>query len=224
MKRVCLIIYVLLSLVIASCKSSVENVVIAGYITAGSDETAIIITHPDSTLPTRIALTESTTFLGGDIVVGNIAEVIYIPNQPRDVVLPKALQVTADKTFPRAIGRWASRETHRPRINIELLNDGSIAQTSPEETLTYTNWQLTGEENVIKLYGTLSLPPVKSKKEKSKKTASDEEVAPPPRRLMSFCVTAEIGAEGDRRTLTITSSKGSKSKLYFIEEPASVTP
>ena len=132
MKKSLLIICGLAAMAATACRSAVEPVVVTGYIAAGSDDTAIIISHPDSLLPVRIAITDATTISGGELVAGNIAEVIYLPSEEkRDVVLPKALQITADKTFPRAIGRWASREDQRPKIDIELCADGTITQLSP---------------------------------------------------------------------------------------------
>lgn len=217
MKKSLLIIYGLAAMVATACRSDVEPVVVTGYIAAGSDDTAIIISHPDSLLPVRIAITDATTISGGELVAGNIAEVIYVPTEEKKgVVLPKALQITADKTFPRALGRWASREDQRPKIDIELLADGTIKQFSPTDILTYSSWRLTGEEDMIELRGTLSLPP--ERKKEKKKTASDAELTPPSRRLKSFCVTAEIGIDGNRRTLIITSTKSRKAKLYFVEE------
>ncbi|MBQ5664382.1 MAG: hypothetical protein IIV41_00770, partial [Akkermansia sp.] len=79
-----------------------------------------IINHPDSITPLKIAIQEETQFNGGAPIVGNIAEVVYLPAE-EDGSLPTAVSVTADKTFPQALGKWESRNERNLDIEIELL-------------------------------------------------------------------------------------------------------
>lgn len=177
----------------------------------------MLINHPDSTTPFRIILQEETEYSGGTPIVGNIAEVVYLP-ATEDNPLPTALSVNADKTIPQALGKWINRDNKRLEISIELLPYGRIVQSEPTGILTYTSWHLTGEEDIIELCGTLSLPPERPKKEKKqKKIIASDSVVPPARRLRSFRVTAELGFDNNNKVMTITTNNGQKSKLHFVE-------
>ena len=52
---------------------------------------------------------------------------------------------------------------------------------------------------------------------KKAKAEDDEEPQPAPRREQAFTATAVVGTEGDIRTLTIITDKGTKSTLYKKE-------
>lgn len=211
-------IYIIGLAALVGCHREIEPQVIAGYISEGSQSTAIIITHPDSLSPLRIIINEDTQFSGGAPIIGNIAEVVYLPAD-EDQMLPTAVSVTADKTYPQALGRWESRDERNLDIAIELLPYGRIEQSAPSEILTYTSWHLTDNEDIIELCGTLSLPPERPKKgEKPKVKGDSAAIIPPARRIRSFRVAAKLGFENNNKVMTITTDKGRKSKLHFIEE------
>lgn len=217
MKRY-IIIYIIGLLSLAACQREVEPQSIAGYISEGSTQNTILITHPDSLRPIKISIQEDTQFSGGAPIVGNIAEVVYLPTLDTEST-PSALSITANKTYPQALGRWESRNERSIDIEIELLPYGKIVQSAPSEILTYTSWHLTSEDDIIELCGTLSLPPEKPKKEKgSKKRIEADTTIIPTRRIRSFRVSAKLGFENNNKVMTITTDKGRKSKLHFVEE------
>lgn len=202
---------------LSACHRAIEPQVIAGYIAQGSGKSLILINHPDSTSPFRIILQEDTEYSGGVPIVGNLAEVIYLPATEENP-LPIALSVTADKTYPQALGKWVNRDNRRLEIAIELLPYGHIEQSEPSDILTYTSWHLTDQEDIIELCGTLSLPPERSKKEKKINSSNDtDSIVAPQRRLRSFRVTAELLFENNNKVMIITTDKGQKSKLHFVE-------
>lgn len=211
------IIYLLGLLSLTACNREIEPQSIAGYITEGSNSTMILITHPDSVAPMKILLHEDTKFSGGAPIVGNIAEVVYQPSEEEDII-PTALSIAADKTYPQALGKWESRNERSLDIAIELLPYGKIAQSEPSDILTYTSWHLTGNEDIIELCGTLSLPAERPKKDKKVKKGDEiDTLVLPTRRLRSFCVTAKLGFENNNKMMTITTDNGRKSKLHFVE-------
>lgn len=212
------LIFTISILSLIGCHREIESQAIAGYISEGSDLNTIMITHPDSITPLKIAIQEETQFNGGAPIVGNIAEVVYLPAE-EDGSLPTAVSVTADKTFPQALGKWESRNERNLDIEIELLPYGKIIQTAPSDILTYTSWHLTNDENIIELCGRLSLPAEKPKKDKKVKKSNDADtVTLPTRRIRSFRVAAKLGFENNNKVMTITTDNGRKSKLHFVED------
>lgn len=211
------IIYLFGLLLLTSCQREIEPTTIVGYIAQGSTPEFIVIEHPDSLAPTYIAISENTSFSGGSPIIGNIAEVVYLPSES-DEVANIAVSIAADKTFPQALGRWMSRDDRRLKVAIELQPDGKIVQSEPSDILRYTSWHLTGEDDIIELCGTLSLPPEPPKKDKkTKKVAETDTILPPARRIRAFRVKAEIGFDNNNKVMVITSPKGRKSKLYWVE-------
>jgi hypothetical protein len=189
----------------------------AGYIEAASSSESIII--KGDTLGVRhFAIDEQTEFKGGEVVEGNIAEVIYMPSsEPSE--LPLALTITTDTTYPKALGRWATAPKAQLQIDLELKPRGRIIQHQPQQALHFTSWQLSGEDEQIVLHGIISLPPEIKKAEKLKK---DEEPTPPQRRERKFKITARITKQSDsntesREVMIFRTEKGVESRLYLQE-------
>lgn len=218
MRHIFSIILASMALSLLSCRrAEVEPMIAAGYIDAASSAENIIIRG--DTIDTRhFAIDEQTILEGGEMVEGNIAEVIYMPSQEEDE-LPLALTITADETYPKALGRWVTEGKVPMAVDIELKPRGRITQYQPQQTLRFTAWQLAGRENEIILYGIISLPPEVKKADKKK---SDEEPVIPARRERSFGITATIAKQSDsntesRQVLILRTEKGRESRLYLQE-------
>lgn len=203
-----------------ACQRQIEPQSIAGYIIDTSNSNQIILSVPDSIPAERsYIINDNTTFSGGGVVEGNIAEVIYMPAEEGE--MPIAQSVTADVTYPRIIGRWRSDKDDELQIDLLLQPHGHITQNIPEGTLIFDSWQLTGVENEITLHGSLSLPPEKEKKEKSDKKDKEntDEQSMPMRREKRFSVVARLAYDEEGNTeqhkvLIISTNKGRTSKLY----------
>ena len=218
------IIPILTLILLVACKEQIEPQSIAGYIADCNEE--MILIKSDST-SIRLKIDDNTALEHKEILSGNIVEAIYLPSE-KDGELAKALEIFTDETYPKALGHWQSSKGANPKIDIQLLSHGRIQQNSPQTTLQFTRWQLSGKENHIKLFGTLSLPPVfeKKSKEQEKKTPeneSAEELPTPQRRIMHFEANAELSTTDDSKTeshrvMIIQTEKGHKSTLYFSEE------
>lgn len=218
------IIPILTLILLVACKEQIEPQSIAGYIADCNEE--MILIKSDST-SIRLKIDDNTALEQKEILSGNIVEAIYLPSE-KEGELAKALEIYTDETYPKALGHWQSIKGANPKIDIQLLSHGRIQQNSPQTTLQFTRWQLSGKENHIKLFGTLSLPPVfeKKSKEQEKKTPeneSAEELPTPQRRIMHFEANAELSTTDDSKTeshrvMIIQTEKGHKSTLYFSEE------
>lgn len=197
-----------------SCRKQQEPQSIAGYIIDTTNSNQIILFVPDSIPAERsYVVDDNTLFSGGTVMEGNIAEVIFLPSD--DETLPVAQSVTADVTYPRIIGRWTTDKDDELQIDLELQPHGKIEQRRPDTVISFESWQLTGEENIITLHGSLSLPPVKVD---SKKIKADSVVIPT-RQDKRFSVQAELAYDEEGNTeqhkvLIITTDKGRTSKLY----------
>ena len=219
-----IIIPILTLILLVACKEQIEPQSIAGYIADCNEE--MILIKSDST-SIRLKIDDNTALEQKEILSGNIVEAIYLPSE-KDGELAKAIEIYTDETYPKALGHWQSSKGANPKIDIQLLSHGRIQQNSPQTTLQFTRWQLSGKENHIKLFGTLSLPPIfeKKSKEQEKKTPeneSAEELPTPQRRPMHFEVMAELSTTDDSKTeshrvMIIQTEKGHKSTLYFSEE------
>ncbi|MBQ5913554.1 MAG: hypothetical protein IIW90_00505 [Alistipes sp.] len=218
------IIPILTLILLVACKEQIEPQSIAGYIADCNEE--MILIKSDST-SIRLKIDDNTALEHKEILSGNIVEAIYLPSE-KEGELAKALEIYTDETYPKALGHWQSSKGANPKIDIQLLSHGRIQQNSPQTTLQFTRWQLSGKENHIKLFGTLSLPPIfeKKSKEQEKKTPeneSAEELPTPQRRIMHFEANAELSTTDDSKTeshrvMIIQTEKGHKSTLYFSEE------
>ena len=218
------IIPILTLILLVACKEQIEPQIIAGYIADCNEE--MILIKSDST-SIRLKIDDNTTLEQKEILSGNIVEAIYLPSE-KEGELAKALEIYTDETYPKALGHWQSSKGANPKIDIQLLSHGRIQQNSPQTTLQFTRWQLSGKENHIKLFGTLSLPPVfeKKSKEQEKKTPeneSAEELPTPQSRIMHYEANAELSTTDDSKTeshrvMIIQTEKGLKSTLYFSEE------
>mgnify|MGYP003311431337 FL=1 len=197
-----------------SCRKQQEPQSIAGYIIDTTNSNQIILFVPDSIPAERsYVVDDNTLFSGGTVMEGNIAEVIFLPSD--DETLPVAQSVTADVTYPRIIGRWTTDKDDELQIDLVLQPHGKIEQRRPDTVISFESWQLTGEENIITLHGSLSLPPVKVD---SKKIKADSVVIPT-RQDKRFSVQAKLAYDEEGNTeqhkvLIITTDKGRTSKLY----------
>ena len=201
-----------------SCRQTeVEPMIAAGYVESAMPEESIII-KGDTIGVRHFAIDEQTIFEGGEMVEGNITEIIYMPTQEEDE-LPLALTITADETYPKALGRWATEGKVPLQVDIELQPRGRITQHEPQQAMRFTSWQLSGEKNKITLYGIISLPPESKKEEKPKK---GEEPTLPTRRERRFSISATIAKQSDSNTesrmvLVLRTDSGRESKLYKQE-------
>ena len=188
---------------------------IAGFISEIESEQLIAIDSMGSGIIHRFTIDENTQRQSSGLVEGNVAEVMYIPTEEEQT--PTAISITTDDTYPKVLGRWGTPDGEKMPIEIELLTRGKIRQHTPEAILEYTSWQLLAKEDTIRLIGRLSLPPIVEKDKKKEKDKESEEVQPAPRREQAFTTIAVVGTEGDRRTLTLITNKGTKSTLYKRE-------
>ena len=186
---------------------------IAGFISEIESEQLIAIDSMGSGIIHRFTIDENTQRQSSGLIEGNVAEVMYIPTEEEQT--PAAINITTDDTYPKVLGRWGTPDGEKMPIEIELLTRGKIRQHTPEAILEYTSWQLLAKEDTIRLIGRLSLPPIVEKDKKKEKES--EEVQPAPRREQAFTTIAVVGTEGDRRTLTLITNKGTKSTLYKKE-------
>ena len=208
-------IYALLTLLLASCSTPVEPQIVAGYIV--STPSAEQITIEGDTIGVRTFNISDETIIEGSVLVeGNIAEIIFTPTD-EEGTLPYASLITTDRTYSQALGRWATNEKEQLKIDIELLPHGRIAHTAPADVLRFERWQITGRENVITLYGTLSLPPDWSAYNEARK--KDKDTPLPERREQHFSVEARLDKESDSNTeirrVLLFKNNGRESKLYF---------
>ena len=188
---------------------------IAGFISEVSLGQYIVIDSMGSGFTKHFIVDENTQYQESGLIEGNVAEVMYIPTEEEQT--PAAINITTDDTYPKVLGRWSTLDSEKMPIEIELLTRGKIRQHTPEAILEYTSWQLLAKEDTIRLIGRLSLPPIVEKNKKKEKDKEREEVQPAPRREQAFTATAVVGTEGDRRTLTLITDKGTKSTLYKKE-------
>ena len=212
------IIFATMATTLISCRQAeVEPMIAAGYIESAMPDESIII--KGATIGVRhFAIDEQTVFEGGEMVEGNIAEIIYMPTE-EEGELPLALTITTDETYPKSLGRWATEGKVSLQVDIELQPRGGIVQHEPQQALRFTSWQLAGEENRITLYGTMSLPPEFKKEKKDKK---EEEITIPTRRERNFSISATLTKQSDSNTesrmvLVLRTEKGRESKLYKQE-------
>ena len=217
MKYLPTIIFATMATTLISCRQAeVEPMIAAGYIESAMPDESIII-KGDTIGVRHFAIDEQTVFEGGEMVEGNIAEIIYMPAEEGE--LPLALTITTDETYPKSLGRWATEGKVPLQVDIELQPRGRIVQHEPQQALRFTSWQLAGEENRITLYGTMSLPPEFKKEKKDKK---EEEITIPTRRERSFCISATLTKQSDsntesRQVLVLRTENGRESKLYKQE-------
>ena len=162
----------------------------------------------------KFIIDENTQYQSSGLIEGNVAEIMYIPAEEQ---IPAAISITSDDTYPKVLGRWVTPDSEKMPIDIELLTRGRIRQHTPEAILEYTSWQLLAKEDTIRLIGRLSLPPIVEKDKKREKKEDNEEIQPAPRREQAFTTIAVVAMEGDRRTLTLITNKGTKSTLYKKE-------
>ena len=198
---------------ICACHREQPPQYIAGFISEIESEQLIAIDSMGSGIIHRFTIDENTQYQSSGLIEGNVAEVMYIPTEEEQT--PTAISITTDDTYPKVLGRWSTTDGEKMRIEIELLTRGRIRQHTPEAILEYTSWQLLAKEDTIRLIGRLSLPPIVEKDNKKEKES--EEVQPAPRREQAFTATAVVGTEGDRRTMTLITNKGTKSILYKKE-------
>ena len=214
-------ILTLTTLLTACGQQHSEPMIVAGYITADSSSDVIRI-EGDTIGVCAYAITDETTMEGGEIIEGNIAEVIYLPSKEADE-LPQALTITTDASYPKALGRWQTDPKAQLQVDIELLVRGEIIQHQPQQALRYTGWQLTGKEDEIILRGVISLPPEAiSKQSKAKAKKESEQEAPPQRRERHFEIKGKITKISDsntesRRAIVLRTQKGRESILYYKE-------
>lgn len=210
-------------LLFSACREHAEPQTIAGYI-ADCNEEMILIKCDTTSI--RLEIDDNTIFEEKELIVGNIVEAIYQPSKDLNE-LPAALEIFTDQTYPKALGHWQSRQSSALEIDIQLLSHGRIIQNSPQTTLKFTRWQISGKDNHIKLYGTLSLPAIKEKKtdKEEKKSPEDTETESQiaSRRTTHFEVEAELATEDDaknesHRVMVIHTDKGHRSKLYYTED------
>lgn len=206
--------YTLLSLSLISCHEVVEPRIVAGYIATDATEQSLTIVG-DTIAPMTFRLDEATLREGGALVEGNVVEVIYLPAE--EGATPWAERVTADETYPAALGRWATDKGASVEIDIELQPHGRVAQSLPDKVMQFERWQITGIEDEIALYGTLSLPPDWSAYNEARK--KDQETPLPERRTRRFSVVARLDKETDSNTesrrVLLFRNNGRESRLYF---------
>ena len=200
---------------ICACHREQPPQYIAGFISEIESEQLIAIDSMGSGIIHRFTIDENTQRQSSGLIEGNVAEVMYIPTEEEQT--PAAINITTDDTYPKVLGRWGTPDGEKMPIEIELLTRGKIRQHTPEAILEYTSWQLLAKEDTIRLIGRLSLPPIVEKDKKKEKDKESEEVQPAPRREQAFTTIAVVGTEGDRRTLTLITNKGTKSTLYKRE-------
>ena len=187
---------------------------IAGFISEIESEQLIAIDSMGSGVIHRFTIDENTQYQSSGLIEGNVAEIMYIPAEEQ---IPAAISITSDDTYPKVLGRWVTPDSEKMPIDIELLTRGRIRQHTPEAILEYTSWQLLAKEDTIRLIGRLSLPPIVEKDKKREKKEDNEEIQPASRREQAFTTIAVVAMEGDRRTLTLITNKGTKSTLYKKE-------
>lgn len=205
---------------LTACHKSIEPQCIAGFITSAVEGEQITLDVEDS-IPSRrtYTITANTTIDGGALIEGNIAEVIYMPTE-QATLKPEAISINTDENYARFLGRWRTAKQDKLQLDIALLARGRIEQIQPDTVLRFERWQLSGEENKIKIFGTLSLPPQKpSKQEYEKAKAEDKPLPAPSRRTMHFSATAHLadddqGKSEHHKVLIITTDKGKESRLY----------
>ena len=207
--------YAIALALICACHREQPPQYIAGFISEIESEQLIAIDSMGSGIIHRFTIDENTQRQSSGLIEGNVAEVMYIPTEEEQT--PAAINITTDDTYPKVLGRWSTLDSEKMPIEIELLTRGKIRQHTPEAILEYTSWQLLAKEDTIRLIGRLSLPPIVEKNKKKEKDKESEEVQPAPRREQAFTTIAVVGTEGDRRTLTLITNKGTKSTLYKRE-------
>lgn len=218
MKQHIAILLASMATLFASCRQTeVEPMIAAGYIDEEPSAEHIVI-KGDTIGVRHFAIDEQTIIEGGEMIEGNIAEIIYMPAEEGE--LPQALTITTDATYPKALGCWATEPKAALQVDIELQPRGRILQHQPEQALRFTSWQLSGKKDEIIIYGIMSLPPEVTKPEKSKEKKKDEASAPPSRREYSFSITATLTKQVDSNTesrpmMILRNNAGRESKLYL---------
>ena len=205
--------YVALLLLVA-CHKPAEPISISGFVHS-ADEEQLTLTN-DSIPSRRFLIDESTLIEGGEMVEGNIVEVIYLPSEVEGSA-PTALHIITDKTYTESLGRWATEGESRLPIDITLLPHGRIEQSQPNDILRFERWELTAEEGTISLHGVISLPPDYAAR--AARLKAGEELEPPTRRERHFTVTARLDKQSDNNTesrrVMIFSTEDDQTKLYF---------
>ena len=208
-------IYALLTLLLASCRTPVEPQIVAGYIVSTPSSEQITI-EGDTIGVRTFNISDETIIEGGVLVEGNIAEIIFTPTD-EEGTLPYASLITTDRTYSQALGRWATDKGAQLEIDIELQPHGRVAQSLPDKVMQFERWQITGTEDEIALYGTLSLPPDWSAYNEARK--KDKDTPLPERRARRFSIVATLDKESDSNTesrrVLIFKNNGRESKLYF---------
>lgn len=127
---------------VSSCRGERPVLTAAGTVEAAT-ETLITLRNiaGDSTL--RLIVDETTAFDGGDVVEGNAVEVRYQASRRGDEL--HALEVTADVTYPEALGRWATGPRAELPVDVELLPRGAVRQSSPPSLLRFDSWYVDAE-------------------------------------------------------------------------------
>lgn len=203
----------LASLLLTSCHEEPTPQTMVGLVAQANEQTLTI--NNDTTSVRRFAIDEQTILEGGALVEGNLVEVIYMPTE--DGSLPTARLITADATYAEALGRWSDEQSGQLRVDFTLLPHGRISQQQPEGILHFTRWELSDEQGIITLHGTLSLPP--DWVEYNRLYKIDKQTPLPTRRVRQFSVRAAIGRQSDsnteiRHTLTIQSGHD-RATLYL---------
>lgn len=214
------LIPIIACLLCVACGKQAEPRYIAGYITEISDS-QIVLEVPDSTPSQRLfAIDNNTSCDEGAYCEGNIAEVTYMPADEQGL-LPQAISITSDMTYPRMQGRWQTDKDDKLQIDIILQPFGKVAQVLPTDILQFNSWQLTGVENEVTLHGTLSLPLSKERSKNKEKENKEKIDTLPSRHTMHFSAVARLaddeGNTEQHKVLIITTDKGRKSKLYPAE-------
>lgn len=201
-------------LTLCACREEPLPQTMVGFVAEASADMLTI--DNDTTSVRRFLIGEQTTFEGGALVEGNPVEVIYMPTEEG---LPVATIVAADATYADALGRWTTDGDVTLKIDIELLPHGRISQQLPQSTMHFTAWELTGEEDVITLHGTLSLPPDWATY--SRQVKINKDTPRPTRREHAFSIRATMGVWSDsntesRRTLSFES--GHNEAMLYRQE------
>lgn len=84
------------------------------------------------------------------LLTGNVVEVEYAGEVGES---PKAIKVTADRTYANAIGSWTMPDPIDPdgKMGVEIKVEGAASSINMA-TLVYSSWELAGTENQIILH------------------------------------------------------------------------
>lgn len=213
-------IYLATTLLLFGCQRPIEPQMMVGFVERADNEMLTIAN--DTAQIKRFLIDENTLLSGGALIEGNIVEIIYLPAQEQ-AIAPTAQSITADETYSKALGRWSSEQRGQRgqlAIDITLHTHGRISQSQPTQTLQFTRWELSPEQDIITLHGTLSLPPDHTAKAAK---SNKEQPSLPQRRPHSFSVEAHLTRESDSNTesrsvMIFQTENGSEAKLYLQSE------